>query len=154
MIRRPSQRTTTARFRAGIALAAAAIVLIAGVIQRVAVDNGYRHTRAVTATVLQVASDRIASVSYAVDGRTVTAPLDVSTQSGVDVGDRLALRLTTTGNGRLTLAASAHTIVYELTTLALIVIAGSFLFQARARRRHELHQIRRSWLSAIDRLHT
>ena len=139
------RRTSTAHFRAAIALGAAVLVLIAGIIQRVSVDDGYRHTRAVTATVVQIDANRIAEVTYLIDGQQHSAPIDITSQSGVRVGNRLALRVSTNGTNTLSFARSTHTVFYQVTASALLVIAIAFLIEAWIRRRRELRRISGSW---------
>ena len=103
-------------------LIAAALTFAAGQIKSASIERAYRHTEYVAASVVGVGANRIASVRYPWAGHTRTGQLDVSTASGVDRGDRIALRVSD-GGRRLQLETPFYRAVYPWTAAALAVLA-------------------------------
>jgi hypothetical protein len=103
-------------------LITAALIFGAGQIKSASIERDYRHTQYVAASVLNIGSDRIASVSYQWAGRPRIGRVDVSTASGVDSGDRLALRASDSGR-QLQLETPFNAGIYPWTAVGLTVIA-------------------------------
>lgn len=103
-------------------LVAAALTFVVGQVKRASIDHAYRHTEHVAASVVGVGANRIASVRYPWAGQTRTGHLDVSAASGVDQGDRVALRISDSGQ-RLQLETPFYGAVYPWTAAALTLMA-------------------------------
>jgi hypothetical protein len=111
-------------------LIAAALVLGVGQVKRASIAHAYRHTNYVAASVVGVGANRIASVRYLWAGHTRTGLLNVSTASGVDPGDRIALRVSDSG-GRLQLETPFYSAVYPWTAAALALMAVAIVIVSR-----------------------
>ncbi len=103
-------------------LIAAVLTLVAGQVKSASIERAYRNTDYVAASVVGVGADRIASVRYLWAGHNRTGQLDVSTASGVDQGDRVALRVSD-GGRRLQLETPFYAAVYPWTAAALALMA-------------------------------
>jgi hypothetical protein len=103
-------------------LIAAALLLGVGQIKSASVQRAYRHTQYAAASVVSVGANRIASVHFLWAGKPRTGQLNVSVASGVDRGDRLALRVSD-GGRRLQLETPFYGAVYPWTATALTLIA-------------------------------
>ncbi|HEY5050773.1 MAG TPA: hypothetical protein VII50_07710 [Acidothermaceae bacterium] len=111
-------------------LIAAALMLGVGQIKSGSIERAYRHTQHATGSVISVGENRIAEVRYLWAGKPQTGELDVSAASGVDSGDRLALRVSD-GGRQLQLETPFYTAVYRwtavgLTAIALVVVLSSW----------------------------
>ena len=103
-------------------LIAAALLLGVGQVKSASVQRAYRHTQYAAASVVSVGANRIASVHFLWAGKPRTGQLNVSAVSGVDRGDRLALRVSD-GGRRLQLETPFYGAVYPWTAAALTFIA-------------------------------
>jgi hypothetical protein len=118
----PDDRSPATPLVVASLLIAAALVLGVGKVKSASIEHAYRHTESVAASVVGVGANRIASVRYPWAGRTQTGQLDVSSASGVDRGDRIALRVSDGGH-RLQLETPFYEGVYLWTAAALALIA-------------------------------
>jgi heme exporter protein D len=103
-------------------LVAAAMLVGVGQIKSGSVERAYRHTQSATGSVISVGENRVAKVRYLWAGKPRTGELDVSTATGVDSGDRLALRVSD-GGRRLQLATPFYAALYTWTAVGLAAIA-------------------------------
>jgi hypothetical protein len=103
-------------------LVAAALLVGVGHIKSASIERAYRNTQYAAASVVSVGANRMASVRYEWAGKIRTGQVDVSTATGVDSGDRLALRVSD-GGRRLELETPFYAGVYEWTAAALVLIA-------------------------------
>jgi hypothetical protein len=126
-------------------LVAAALVLGVGQVKSASIERAYRHTEYVAASVVGVGANRIASVRYPWAGHTRTGQLDVSTASGVDRGDRIALRVSE-GGRRLQLETPFYGAVYPWTAAGLALIA--LVIVAFSRRSSDSSGQLKRWLPA------
>ncbi len=126
-------------------LIAAAVTFGVGQVKTASIEHAYRHTEYVAASVVGVGANRIASVRYPWAGQTRTGQLDVSTASGVDRGDRLALRVSD-GGRRLQLETPFYRPVYPWTAAALATMA--LVIAISSRRSSERRGQFKRWLPA------
>jgi hypothetical protein len=103
-------------------LIAAAMMVGVGQVKSGSVERAYRHTQHATGSVVSIGENRIAKVRYLWAGKPRTGELDVSTATGVDSGDRLALRVSDSGQ-RLQLETPFYAALYTWTAIALAAIA-------------------------------
>lgn len=103
-------------------LIAAALTLGAGEVKSASIERAYRHTDYVAASVVRVGANRVASVRYLWAGHNRAGQLNVSTASGVDQGDRIALRVSE-GGRRLQLETPFYAAVYPWTAASLVLMA-------------------------------
>jgi len=103
-------------------LIAASLLLGAGQVKSASIERAYQHTDYVAASVVGVSANRIASVRYLWAGHNRTGQLNVSTASGVDPGDRIALRVGD-GGRRLQLETPFYAAVYPWTAASLVLMA-------------------------------
>jgi hypothetical protein len=103
-------------------LVAAALMVGVGQIKSGSIERAYRHTQYATGSVISVGENRIAKVRYLWAGKPQVGELDVSAATGVDSGDRLALRVSE-GGRRLQLETPFYAAVYTWTAVGLAAIA-------------------------------
>ena len=130
---------------AGLVIAAALLVGV-GHIKSASIERAYRHTQYATASVVSVGSNRIADVRYLWEGKPRTGKLDVSDATGVDRGDRVALRVSG-GGQRLQMETPFDEAVYLWTAAALSLIALVILTSSRRTSRWPAPRGKR-WLPA------
>lgn len=106
----------------GALLVAAALILGVGHVKSGSIERAYRNTQYATGSVVSVGENRIAKVRYLWAGKQRTGELNVSTATGVDSGDRLALRVSD-GGRRLQLETPFYAALYTWTAVALTAIA-------------------------------
>jgi hypothetical protein len=117
-----SSRSFGASFVVAALLIAAALTVGVGQIKSGSIERAYRHTEYATGSVVSVGENRIAKIRYLWAGKPRTGQLDVNAATGVDTGDRLALRVSD-GGGRLQLETPFYAAVYTWTAVALALIA-------------------------------
>ena len=126
-------------------LITAALLVGVGQIKGASIERAYRHTQYAAASVVSVGANRIAKVRYLWAGKPRTGQLDVTTTSGVDRGDRLALRVSD-GGRRLQLETPFYGAVYSGTAVAMTLVA---LLVAMSSRRSSVGLRRhKHWLPA------
>jgi hypothetical protein len=103
-------------------LVAAALTVGVSQIKSGSIERAYRHTQYATGSVVSVGENRIAKIRFLWEGKPRTGELDVSAATGVDSGDRLALRVSD-GGRRLQLETPFYAAVYMWTAVALALIA-------------------------------
>jgi Mn2+/Fe2+ NRAMP family transporter len=118
---RSSRSFSTALVVAALLIAAALTVGV-GQIKSGSIERAYRHTQYATGSVVSVGENRIAKIRYLWAGEPRMGELDVSAATGVDSGDRLALRVSD-GGRRLQLETPFYAAVYTWTAVALTLIA-------------------------------
>lgn len=124
-------------------LITAALLVGVGQIKSASIERAYRHTQYAAASVVSVGGNRIAKVRYLWAGKPRTGQLDVTTTSGVDRGDRLALRVSD-GGRRLQLETPFYGAVYSGTAVTLALIA--LLVAMSSRRSSAGLRRHRQWL--------
>jgi hypothetical protein len=127
-------------------LIAAALLVGVGHIKSASIERAYRNTQYSAASVVSVGTNRIASVRYVWAGKIRTGHVDVSTATGVDSGDRLALRVSD-GGRRLQLETPFYGGVYEWTAAGLALIALAIVMSSW-RSSAGLGRQRKQWLPA------
>jgi hypothetical protein len=127
-------------------LIAAALLVSVGQIKSASVQRAYRHTQYAAASVVSVGANRIASVRFLWAGKPRTGQLNVSTASGVDRGDRLALRVSD-GGRQLQLETPFYGAVYPWTAAALTLMAFVVMVSSRRSLAGSGRQVKR-WLPA------
>jgi hypothetical protein len=116
-----TSRSVTAPVVAALLIAAALMVGV-GQIKSGSIERAYRHTQYATGSVISVGENRIAKVRYLWAGKPRVGELDVTAATGVDSGDRLALRVSE-GGRRLQLETPFYAAVYTWTAVGLAAIA-------------------------------
>lgn len=117
-------------------LAGAAVLLAVGEVKDASIDRALRHTSGVSATVLRVDTNRVASVEYILRGKVHAGSLDLSGVQAVDGGDTLALRVADKGD-HLQVEPVFHPTWYSVpaATMAMAaVIIGFWAWRVSSRR--------------------
>ena len=133
-------------------LIAAALVVSVGQIKSASIQRAYRHTQYAAASVVSVSANRIASVRFLWAGKPRTGQLNVGTVTGVDRGDRLALRASD-GGRRLQLETPFYGAVYPWTAAGLTLTAFVIAMSSRRSQARSGRQFKRLLPAELSRPH-